>query len=238
MSRAIRAISFDLDDTLWSCDEVIERAEAIVYDWLQRHAPRITEAYSLDGMRELRGRTAEQWPALGVDLTALRHETVAWHAREAGYDPGLADEAVEVFLAERNRVSPFDDVRPVLEGLRRHYPLVAVTNGNADVDRAGVGDLFDAAFGAADVGAPKPDPRLFDAVCHALGIRAGELMHVGDDPVRDVHAGRSYGARSVWLDRYGLVWPEGVPRAHHELASLVELPEILGIERGSTRAGS
>ena len=237
MSRGIRAIALDLDDTLWSCDDVIERAEAVLYAWLQRHAPRITEAYSLDGMRELRARTAEEWPALGVDLTALRRETVARHARAAGYDEALADDAVEVFLDERNRVSPFDDVRPVLERLRRRYPLVAVTNGNADVERAGVGDLFEAAFGAADVGAAKPDPRLFDAVCRDLGIRAGELMHVGDDPVRDVHAGRSFGARTVWVDRYGLTWPEGVPRAHHELASLRGLPEILGMDPVATATG-
>lgn len=238
MSSPIQAISFDLDDTLWPCDEVIGRAEEVVYDWLARHAPRITEQYSLDGMRELRARTAEEWPSLGVDLTALRRETFVWHAREAGYDPSVADDALEVFLAERNRVSPFDDVRPVLERLRGHYRLVAVTNGNADIVRAGVGDLFDTAFGAADVGAAKPDPAIFDAVCRHFGLRAGDLMHVGDDPVRDVHAGRSFGARSVWVDRFGLDWPEGVPRAHHELASLHGLPALLGLDEATGNASS
>jgi putative hydrolase of the HAD superfamily len=134
---------------------------------------------------------------------------------------------VAVFLRERQRVTPFADVRPALETLARDYPLVALTNGNADVRRTELGHLFSHAFSAADVGAAKPDPALFRAACDALGVRTAELVHIGDDPLRDVHAARRFGARAVWLRREPAPWPEGVARAHHEIASLDELPPLL-----------
>ena len=222
-----RAISFDLDDTLWTCEDVIARAEAAVYDWLEMHYPRITAEFDLDAMRRIRLETAQARPALQADLTALRHETLAWHARRAGYDPALAETAVEVFLAERHRVELFDDVRPAIESLRGRFRLVALTNGNADVHRVGIGDWFDVALSAADVGTPKPDPAMFRRACESLSIRPGDLLHVGDDPLRDIHAAHRFGARTFWINRFAGEWPGDLRRAHHESSTLAELPRLL-----------
>lgn len=226
-----RLLSFDLDDTLWSCDDVIERAEQAVHDWLAAQHPRITDEFDPESMRQLRWQFAEQSPDLAVDLTELRRVSLRWHAQRAGYDAdageALVQQAVSVFLRERHRVTPYGDVRPVLERLAQHYPLVAVTNGNADVARTELGDLFSLALSAADVGAAKPDPAVFRAVCEAHGIRPGDLVHVGDDPIRDVHAARTFGARAVWLNRQGGAWPQDLPRAHHEFASLHDLAPLL-----------
>lgn len=227
MNTTPRAISFDLDDTLWACDDVIGRAEEAVYSWLQRHGPRITAEYDLEAMRQVRMETAAVRPDLQADLTRLRHETLVWHARRAGYDPGLADRAVEVFLDERHRVELYPDVPPVLERLAGRFRLIALTNGNADVHRAGIGDWFDIALSAADVGAPKPDPAMFEHACGALGIRPGELLHVGDDPLRDVHAARGFGARAFWVNRDGREWPGDLRRAQYEAETLAGLPDLL-----------
>lgn len=217
---APRAVAFDLDDTLWPCDEVVDRAERIVYAWLEHHCPRITAEHDLEQMRSLRNETARRRPELSHDLTRLRHHTLTRHARQAGYPDAIADTAVEVFLAERNRVLLYDDVIPVLAHLRGRVPLVALTNGNADIGRVGLGDYFDVALTAADVGAAKPDPAMFRVACAELNIRPGDLMHVGDDPLRDVHAARSIGARAVWVNRTGSAWPEELRPPDHELADL------------------
>ncbi|MEX0606969.1 MAG: HAD-IA family hydrolase [Halofilum sp. (in: g-proteobacteria)] len=226
-----RALSFDLDDTLWACEEVIDRAERAVYAWLVARHPRITDEYDREAMRRLRWELAGERPHLAVDLTALRRASLEWHARRAGYadDAGqeLAQQGVAVFLAERNRVSPYADVRPVLERLARAYPLIALTNGNADVHATGLGDLFSLSLSAGDVGAAKPDPAMFHAACDALSVRPGELIHVGDDPLRDVHAARRFGARAVWLNREAQPWPEDLSRAHHELSTLHDLVALL-----------
>lgn len=226
MTRAPRAVSFDLDDTLWACEDVIGRAEEAVYDWLRRHYPRITRDYDLEAMRQRRTETAAARPELQADLTRLRHETLVRHAHEAGYEPELADAAVEVFLDERHRVALYEDVLPVLERLAGRFHLVALTNGNADVARVGIGEWFDVAVSAADVGVPKPDPAMFERACAELGIRPGELLHVGDDPLRDVHAARRFGARAFWINRDGRAWPEDLRRAHHEDVTLARLPDL------------
>lgn len=222
-----RAIALDLDDTLWACEEVIERAERAVYAWLQRHFPRITDEFDLETMRAVRHETAASDRALAADLTRLRHETLAWHARRAGYPESLAARAVDVFLDERNRVQLYDDVLPVLEHLRGRVPLVALTNGNADLARIGLDHLFELTLSAADVGRAKPDPAMFRATCEHLGLRPGDLVHVGDDPRLDVHAAHRFGARTVWVNRARADWPEGLPRPHHEVDSLEPLPELV-----------
>jgi putative hydrolase of the HAD superfamily len=222
-----QAISLDLDDTVWPGDDVIEHAERVFFDWLAHHAPRLTASFDLEAMRAERAQAAEQSPHLAADLTALRREVTARQACRTGYDPALADAAVEVFLAARHRVQPYSDVLPALESLGQRYRLIALTNGNADVNRTRLGAYFDVAVGAADVGVGKPDPAMFRLACRRVGIRPGDLVHVGDDPVRDIHAARRFGARSVWLDRFDRPWPEGVARAHHDVGSLAEVVDLV-----------
>ncbi|MEF8793107.1 HAD family hydrolase [Thiohalorhabdus sp.] len=227
-----QALAFDLDGTLWSCDDVIKRAEGALYAWLKRHHPLITEAYDREAMRVVRRDLARRHPELAADVTALRRASLEWHAREAGYDPGLAETGLAVFLAERHQVTPYADARPALERLAGAFPLVALTNGNADVRQTELGDLFHHFLTAADVGAAKPDPALFHAACRDMGVQPWDMVHIGDDPVRDIHAAHHFGARTVWINREGGEWPADVRRAHHEIVSLAELPEALGLEAG------
>ncbi|MFA9462150.1 HAD family hydrolase [Thiohalorhabdus sp. Cl-TMA] len=227
MYHPARILSFDLDETLWPCREVIARAESALHGWLDRHYPRITAEFDVAAMRAVRVRMADDRPDLAADLTALRAAALHWHVERAGYPPEVTEAAMEVFLAERNRVTPFEEVPEVLERLGAHYPLVAVTNGNADISRTPLAGIFDLALSAADVGAQKPDPAMFRAVCRELGVPASNLLHVGDDPVRDVQAARDFGAQAVWVNRDGAPWPEELVEAHHELTSLHGLPALL-----------
>lgn len=222
-----RAIGFDLDDTLWACDDVISRAEAALYDWLRQHCPRIAEEFTLEEMREIRQRTARQRTDIAHNLTRLRHETLRWHARRARYPENIAEAAVQVFLDERHRVSLYDDVLPVLRDLSADWPLAALTNGNADIRRVGLADYFRDAVSATDAGAAKPDPAMFRLACRRFGIRPGDLVHVGDDPLRDVHAARAIGVRAVWLNRAGAQWPAELQPPEIEIRNLLELPTLL-----------
>jgi putative hydrolase of the HAD superfamily len=38
-SPAVKAVLFDLDDTLWPIVPVIARAEQLLFDWLRQNAP-------------------------------------------------------------------------------------------------------------------------------------------------------------------------------------------------------
>jgi hypothetical protein len=109
----------------------------------------------------MRSRVAAEFPERSHDMTFLRHRALATQFAAAGTPERLSDEALEVFLHARNRVEFYDDVRPALERLRRGYRLFAISNGNADLHRCGIADLFDGHITAIAAGAAKPDARIF-----------------------------------------------------------------------------
>ena len=82
--------------------------------------------HTADTMRALRARIAAQFPEQSHDLTFLRRRALAAQFRGAGYAESACEEALEVFLAARNWVEFFDDVRPALERLRTRYRLYRV----------------------------------------------------------------------------------------------------------------
>src|SRR6202161_1448588 len=135
-------LSLDLDDTLWPVAPVIAAAENTLLAWLRARYPRTVSGHDIESMRALRAGVAERFPQHGHDLTFLRHRTLKDLFGAAGHAESLADEALEVFFSARNRVEFYDDVRPALNRLRSRYRLFAVSNGNADLQRCGIGDLF------------------------------------------------------------------------------------------------
>ena len=119
----VRAIAFDLDNTLWDVEPVLARAEARLYAWLTERAPRITGALTLEDMRTAREALARAEPHNAHDFTYLRTTALAGHAREHGYEEQIAERAFEVFLAARCEVEVFADVAPGLDRLKRRYGL-------------------------------------------------------------------------------------------------------------------
>jgi HAD superfamily hydrolase (TIGR01509 family) len=222
----VAGITFDLDDTLYDNRPVLERAEQTLHQWLVAHYPRLGSRFDLPALRELRLDIFRRNADLRHDLSTIRKLSLAAAARQVGYPPGLAEEAFAVFLEARNQVELFDDVLPALQGLRGRYTVGALTNGNADVERLGLGELFDFMVCAVDVGAAKPQPQMFLEAARRVGTMPDRLVHVGDDPVRDVAGGATAGLRTVWVNRLGADWPGGPP-PDAEIGSLEELAGLL-----------
>src|SRR5215470_7104134 len=112
--HTIRAVAFDLDNTLWDVDPVIARAEAVWMSWLQENCPRIPERLTLEDLRAARMELAAREPHNAHDFTYLRIASLAQHARELGYDESIAEAAFEIFSAARNQLDLFPDVRSAL----------------------------------------------------------------------------------------------------------------------------
>ena len=127
--------------------------------------------------------------------------------REAGDAEHLADQAFEVFLAARQRVTLYPDVAPVLARWAQRYRLIAVTNGNADIDAVGLGAYFAGCVSAHRIGFSKPDPRIFQEACRLAGTEPGATLHIGDDWQLDVQAARAAGLQAAWLKRPDLKHP-------------------------------
>ena len=211
----IRAVTLDLDDTLWPIWPTIARAEAVLQSWLAEHAP-ATAALCADRAvpKRVREQLNAERPDLAHDMTALRREAIRRVLVQAGDDPDLAVPAFEVFFAERQRVELFDDALPALEFLAGRYPVVAVSNGNADVDRVGIGAHFHASVSARAFGVGKPDPRIFHAAAEAAGVAPHEVLHIGDDAHLDGVGALNAGMQLVWVNRFGHDWTHA-PLAPH-----------------------
>ena len=227
-SDAIRAVAFDLDNTLWDVDPVIARAEQRWLEWLRENCPRIPERLSLDELRASRMALAQREPHNAHDFTYLRIASLAQHARECGYDESIADQAFEIFIAERNQLDLFPDVRPGLNRLRARYALASLSNGNADLGRIGMADLFSVSLNARGVGAAKPDRRCFERLVQDLHLQPREVIYVGDDPLLDVEAARAAGLPTAWMNRTNQAWPAAIRPADINVIDCLELAAELG----------
>lgn len=223
----IRTITIDLDDTLWAIHPVMKRAEQRLYAWMGEHYPRITELFSIDDIRALRADVIAEFKEHAHDLTFLRRAVLARLGEIAGYGDRHVDAAFDVFDEARNDVTLFPEARPALRFLKQRYVVIAVTNGNANLDKIGIGNLFDGVVSAASAGAAKPQRAIFDAAVKAGGARAQQTLHVGDHPLYDVHGARDAGLKTVWVNRNGDQWPSEYNAPDAEIRHVGELSRLL-----------
>lgn len=224
----IRAITLDLDDTLWPVWPTIARAEAALAGWLAEHAPATAAMFGdARALRAVRMQVETLRPDLRHDLSALRRESIRMALTQAGDDPGLAEPAFDFFFAERQRVDLFEDALATLDFLAARYPVVAVSNGNADVHRIGIGRYFKASLSATVLGVAKPDARIFHAGAQAAGVEPGAVLHVGDDAVLDCRGALDAGMQAAWLNTAGAVWEQGGMLPHATVPSLSALCRLL-----------
>jgi 2-haloalkanoic acid dehalogenase type II len=206
----ILAISLDLDDTLWPIEPAILRAEERLHVWLSEHCPPVAEAYPVPAMRALRDRVSEEHPHLAHDFTAQRKISLRTALVPHGYDEDKVEAAFEVYFSARNDVEVYADTLPALRRLASRYPLISLTNGNADLQRIGLHSLFMHTISARELGIAKPDPAIFLHACERLRVAPAQVLHVGDDPDLDVRGAREAGLRTAWLNRRGETWSHSV----------------------------
>ncbi|HEV2229583.1 MAG TPA: HAD family hydrolase [Steroidobacteraceae bacterium] len=232
----LRAIAFDLDNTLWDVGPVIVRAEQCLHDWLREHCPRITEQVSAEDMRAARERLARSEPHKAHDFTYLRITALAGHARDCGYDEEVAVRAFQVFFAARNALQPYADVQPALQRLCTRYTLASLSNGNADLDLIGLAHLFSVSLNARQIGVAKPHPRCFQHLARELRLDPRDILYVGDDPFLDVDAARAAGLRTAWMNRSQTPWPPNVEPADVNVADCTRLAELLAVDTPSCQS--
>jgi putative hydrolase of the HAD superfamily len=225
----ITLITLDLDDTLWPCEPVILAAERAMYRWLQRWTPRLARAHDTLSLRTHRRQLGALRPDIAHDITELRRLSLSMLLEEYRYPGNLAEQAIAVFLEERNRVQPYPEVASALKRLGRRYRLVATTNGNADVERTPLRGLFHYAITAAQAGAAKPAPELFLRALEWAGAEPRQALHLGDDPHMDVQGARQIGMRTGWVNRLGKAWPEDQSEADITVADLDAVADWVGV---------
>lgn len=224
----IRAITLDLDDTLWPIWPTIRRAEEVLLQWFKEHAAKTAQLFaSPETLRAIRVQVERERPDLRHDLSGLRLASIRQALRQAGDDEALAPTAFAVFFAERQRVQLYDDALDALAFLAARWPVVAVTNGNANVQQMGLGHFFQDSFNVGRTGFAKPDARIFHCAAQALEVPLSAILHIGDDAQLDAAAARDAGMHAVWLNRAGLDWPLEDQHPPTTVTSLRDLCDLL-----------
>ena len=228
---SIKLLTFDLDDTLWPCMVTIERTEERLHQWFSSFHPKISQQYSIKHLRKKRIQLAEEHQYIAHDLSALRKKSFLQLSTEMGYSVSeteqFVDNAFEFYISERNKVDLYDDVIPTLSILKNNYRLAAVSNGNADIIQIGLGQFFDFSWSAAQAGKQKPHPIVFDSLLKQQQLKPEELIHIGDDPVTDIHGAQQLGIKAIWLNRNGQSWPAEIKAPFIEINQLKQLPELI-----------
>jgi len=225
----IKLVTFDLDDTLWDAGPILRAAEEKQFAWLDQQVPEFQARLPRGELSLIRKSLIQQNPELVHNLTHLRREILTVALEKTGQEKPrareLAHQAVEVFLQGRHEVVYFEHAIDLLAKLSRQYTLAALSNGNADIDRLGIGKYFSFKCSSADVNAGKPAPDMFLAALRHLDIDPEEAVHVGDHPENDVRAAAMAGLGAIWLNIAGQRPPEGV--AYKEVGCLTEIPDCL-----------
>jgi len=199
----IKALSFDLDDTLYPNSDVISKAELAMQQRLRQVLGDVDYNRPEFWWQQRKLLAAEQ-PEVRHDvsrwrLLALEQGLIAqgFSCCEAGE---IAELAMIAFLEARTDIQLPATIRPLLQQLAAHFPLVAITNGNADIQQMGIGDLFRFALRAGPDGRMKPFPDLFQHAARRLQIAPTEILHIGDHVKSDVLGALQAGCQSAWLN--------------------------------------
>jgi 2-haloacid dehalogenase len=127
----------------------------------------------------------------------------------------------------------FPEVPAMLQRLKAVGLKTAIlSNGSPDmleaaVNKAGIGDLLDAVLSVESVGVYKPHPKVYQLAVDRLAIPARAILFQSSN-AWDAYAASAFGMRVVWCNRYGQR-PERLPgKPDHEIASLEELPALVG----------
>lgn len=201
----IRAVTFDLDDTLYNNAPCIGAAEIWFADLLSSRYHLPTQCREVSFWKIHKARTQERQPELGNDVTLLRAQalvdTFAFLGcpLKGGLQEGLA--LTYEFIARRSQVRVPESTFAFLAAIRRLVPIAALSNGNIDLQAAGLQGIF--AFDLRPSLQPgcraKPHPDLYLQAAARFGIRPQELLHVGDESLTDVQGAKNAGVQCAWL---------------------------------------
>lgn len=100
----------------------------------------------------------------------------------------------------------YPDVLPMLEHWRdRHIQLAVLSNFDSRLHQVlrqlGLADYFSSITISTEVGAAKPNPKIFQVALEKHGCTAAEAWHIGDSYQQDYQGARAAGIRGVWLQR-------------------------------------
>ena len=234
MTSSIRAVFFDLYDTLVGFDPPREVVQARAMEPFGFVVDKIGIDAGYAMADALMAEQTAQAPLSDLSPEAQssffqRYEQLI--LRGAGHEVDLY-KAGEVWKAVRRQEYGFalyEDVIPALNSLQSGgYVVGVITNmsqlGQDVAERMGFRDSVDFTLSSMDVGASKPDPQMFRAALEQAGVEAAAAVHVGDQIETDIEGARRAGINPILIDRHSAATDyDTCPR----ITTLDELPLVI-----------
>lgn len=229
----VKAMTFDLDDTLYDNWPFIIEAERLLLDYLSNNYPS-SSALTKQDWRDLKTQALRDDPSLWSDMGDLRRDTLTRGLRASGYQAEKLEKAVadcfDYFYFQRSNFEVSAQICAILSDLSESMPLVAITNGNVNLEQIGIAQYFTHTYKANRTQTMKPSPIMFDLAAKKLALPREQILHVGDNAEKDVWGAFNAGFLSAWYacNRPMDIRSENMkvlPNIH--LASLSELRYLL-----------
>lgn len=229
----LRAVLFDLDDTLFSTTAFARTARANAVRAMVDAGLGLPVDVVLRELYEVIAEFSSNYDHhFDKLLQRLRPEALEKHNPALIVAAGVAAYHDTKF----EELAPFDDVFPLLSGLRRAGMMCGIithgwTSKQAEkLVRLGLVPYLDpgAVFISDQIGISKPNPKLYQLALGDLGLEPDEVMYVGDSPYHDVAPPNSLGIVTAWAKRAAKYEIEGTGiTPTHTISSFDELASIL-----------
>lgn len=233
MATGVRAVLFDLDDTLFDR----RRAQGEVLALIVQQCPGL---FGGIGQEALAGafHESDQMSVGDFEAGEAAHTARVGRARTflrlLGLDEGRAADIAAAYVRLHGTIHvPVPGAEEVVTRLSERLPLGLISNGFPDVQHlklAGLGltDRFACLTISGEVGIWKPAPEIFLRTAAAMGERPPDCLYVGDSYAADVVGAKAAGMQVCWFNPLGQPPPQTDPTPDHEIAELTELLAILG----------
>ncbi|MDR3433430.1 MAG: 5-amino-6-(5-phospho-D-ribitylamino)uracil phosphatase YigB [Rouxiella aceris] len=201
--QQIEAITFDLDDTLYDNGPVIRRTEAETMAFLRQYHPAMADIDAQE-WRDVRAELLARDTEICHDVTAWRHQALYCAMLRRGLHEEQARVGAEAtmqhFAHWRSQIDVPQETHDTLTLLATRWPLVAITNGNANPDLIGLSDYFQFTLVAGRDGRSKPWDDMYQLAAERLQLPLAHILHVGDDLTTDVAGSVRCGMQSCWIN--------------------------------------
>ncbi len=201
--KQIKAISFDLDDTLWDNGPVIKKAVSQSLEYLNKQltlGQLVTQEELIIAYKKAINKRAE----LAFRLTELRqvcYEIVLIDKGIPSVEANtIATKATELFVILRQEVEPWPEAIQLLKTLAPHFRLIAITNGNCDVYQTSIGKYFNLYISPLEASAAKPDPAIYAYASKKIDIAPEQILHIGDCETNDIQGAKEAGFNTLWFN--------------------------------------
>lgn len=218
MLQGVKAIYFDLDDTLcgyWNAAKSGLRAAFDAHPVEGKTTDEMLAAWANEFRRFAHELKTSHWYEIyltqgGVTRVQLINETLQALGLD---DPELAWRIGDSYGQERDmRLIVFPEVREVLEAIHTKFPLGLITNGPADIQRQEIetlklGHYFDHVLIEGEIGVGKPHPSVMRKAETLTGCHGRDILFVGNSYAHDMLPAIEIGWRTAWIRRESDVPP-------------------------------